>query len=57
MQDTLDSPSLSLVGDFTEHFESSNVWFDAVEEVTERDKFMSPDEAKDFGIIDNVLSN
>ena len=26
------------------------------EEVTERDKFMSPAEAKEFGIIDQVLS-
>lgn len=27
------------------------------EEILERDKFMSPDEAKEFGLIDRVLSS
>lgn len=30
---------------------------EVVEQVTERDKFMSPTEAKDFGIIDHVLTH
>ena len=30
---------------------------DVVEEALERDKFLAPDEAKEFGIIDEVVSN
>ena len=28
-----------------------------IEQITERDKFMSPKEAQDFGIIDHVLTH
>jgi len=33
------------------------LFFFSAEKALERDKFMSPDEARDFGLIDRVLSH
>ena len=30
---------------------------DVIEEAMERDKFLSPDEAKEFGLVDEVIIN